>query len=62
MLFQQPSFLPYKPPVSALFVKVGYFSDGFACATQGEISRASFFQKQLAFSNRLTFTIEIYGY
>lgn len=40
----------------------GTFFDGFVCATQGEISRVSFFQKQLAFSNRLTFTIEIYGY
>ena len=33
-----------KPPVWALFVMVGHFSDGCVCTSQGEISRVSFFK------------------
>ena len=52
MLFPQLLFRAThrdKPPVPALFVVVGYFFDGSFCATQGEISRVSFFRNSKFF-------------
>jgi len=53
VLFPQPLFRATnrdKSPEWALFVTVGYFFDGSFCATQGEISRVSFSQKQTVLS------------
>ena len=64
-LFPLPSILRHKPPQIAC---VGYVRRGrdifrrFCLSDTGRKIARLFFQKQLAFSNRLTFTIEIYGY